>query len=372
VIICGATGDCRNAANIPYAVQPGLPRTFAPPAQIGRNEYTRNDSYITPKATLQWQPSDTLNMYASYSEGRKPGGFGTLTIGAFGLPNREDVEFESEKIKVYEVGAKWISEDRRVQLNGAAFLQDFTDKQVSTQVIIGTTLGNRITNAEGGKLEGVELAATWRVTDNLTIGAGLTHFFTYEFTNYRTLSGGAAEIARVGNCTPVTTVVVESGVNKARSTCQVDRTGNKFEDVPATAAALNFSYSRPLGNDMSWFADLDTSYAGKRYIEDDNTIYLEPYTNVDLRFGVGTDRWEALLFVNNATDDDKIRSAGSGPANALATIRLAQTIGAVGALVPANLRNPFGASPVGLRIPTQVFANMPDPRTVGFRVNYKF
>ena len=79
-----------------------------------------------------------------------------------------------------------------------------------------------------------------------------------------------------------------------------------------------------------------------------------------------------MLFVNNVTDDDKIRSAGSGPANALATIRLAQTIGAVGALVPANLRNPFGASPVGLRIPTQVFANMPDPRTVGLRVNYKF
>jgi outer membrane receptor protein involved in Fe transport len=372
VILCGATGDCRATASIPYAAAPGVPASFSGAPQLRTNSFTRNDSYMTPKATIQWKASDDLNTYASYSVGKKPGGFGTLTIGAFGLASRADVEFEPERVKVYELGAKWTAPNRRLQINGAAFLQDFTDKQVSTQVIIGTTLGNRITNAEGGKLEGVELAATWRVTDNLTIGAGLTHFFTYEFTNYRTLSGGAAEIARVGNCTPVTTVVVESGVNKARSTCQVDRTGNKFEDVPATAAALNFSYSRPLGNDMSWFADLDTSYAGKRYIEDDNTIYLEPYTTVDLRFGVGTDRWEALLFVNNATDDDKIRSAGSGPANALATIRLAQTIGAVGALVPANLRNPFGASPVGLRIPTQVFANMPDPRTVGFRVNYKF
>ena len=32
----------------------------------------------TPKATLQWRPADNLNLYGSYSEGRKPGGFGTL------------------------------------------------------------------------------------------------------------------------------------------------------------------------------------------------------------------------------------------------------------------------------------------------------
>ncbi|MFM8480226.1 MAG: hypothetical protein ACKOCF_03415, partial [Gammaproteobacteria bacterium] len=113
-------------------------------------------------------------------------------------------------------------------------------------------------------------------------------------------------------------------------------------------------------------------YAGERFIEDDNTIWLEAYTNVDLRFGMGNEKWEAVLFVNNATDDDKVRSAGSGPANALATVRLNQTIGAVGALVPANMRSPFGGSPLGLRIPTQVFANMPDPRVVGLRVNYRF
>jgi len=372
VILCGATGDCRAAASIPYAPQPGLPATFAGTTQLRATSFERNDSYLSPKATVQWQAAEDLNTYLSYSIGKKPGGFATLTIGAFGLASRDDVEFEPERVKVYELGAKWTSQDRRLQINGAAFLQDFTDKQVSTQVIIGTTLGNRITNAEGGELQGIELVGTWRATDFLTVGAGLTHFFTYEFTNYRTLSGGAAEIARVGNCTPVTTVVVESGVNKARATCQVDRTGNKFEDVPKTAAALNFSYRKPFGDDSFWFVDLDTSYAGKRFIEDDNTIWLEPYTNIDLRFGMGNERWEAVVFVDNVTDDDKIRSAGTGPGNALATIRLSQTIGAVGALVPANMRNPFGASPVGLRIPTQVFANLPDPRTVGLRVNYKF
>lgn len=370
VIVCGATGDCRVAANIPYAPQPGLPRSFAPPAQIGRNEYQRNDSYVTPKATLQWQPSDTLNMYASYSQGRKPGGFGTSTIAAFGLPTREDVEFESEKIKVYEVGAKWISESRRLQLNGAAFLQDFTDKQVGTQVVMGNMLGNRITNAGGGELQGIELSGQWRISDRLSAGFGVTHFLKYEFTDYTTLTNGPAEIARVGNCTPVVTVVTAGAVSNAQATCSVDRTGNKFEDTPETAAALNLSYRRPMGDaGHHWFADADLTYVGERFIEDDNSIWLEAYTHLNLRFGMVGPSWSATLFIDNVTDDDKVKSAGTTPASSYADVRSAVRVGTVGAL-PANLRNPLG--PFGIAFPNGVFAELPRPRSFGLRVTYKF
>ena len=370
VIVCGATGDCRTAASIPYAAQPGLPATFAGATQIRRQSFTRNDSYITPKGTVQWQPTDDLNLYGSYSIGKKPGGFGTLTIGAFGLPSREDVEFDPERIKVYELGAKWTSPARNVQLTASAFLQDFTDKQVSTQVIIGNTLGNRITNAGGAELQGLELSGLWRASEYLTVGFGLTHFLKYEFTDYTTLSAGAAEVARTGNCTPVTTVIVTAGVNQAKTTCAVSRNGNKIEDTPETAAALNLGYRRPYGSDGNyWFADADMSYVGERFIEDDNTIWLEAYTNLNLRFGLGNDTWSATLFVDNATDDDKVKSAGSGPGNAFADARAAPRIGTAGAL-PANLTNPVAA--FGLAIPTAVFAEMPRPRTIGLRVNYKF
>lgn len=370
VILCGATGDCRNAAAIPYAVQPGLPRSFAPPAQIGRNEFTRNDSYITPKATLQWRPSANLNVYGSYSEGRKPGGFGTLTVSAFGLSNRADVEFEPERIEVYELGAKWVSEDRRVSVNGAAFLQDFTDKQVGTQVIVGNTLGNRITNAGGGELQGFEVSGQWRISDFLTAGLGVTHFLKYEFTDYTTLTSGPAEIARVGNCTPVTTVVAVGATNAAQTTCSVDRTGRKFEDTPETAAAFNLSYRRPLGSGgRYWFADADYNYVGERYMEDDNSVWLEAYSNINLRIGLGGDGWAATLFIDNATDDDKIKSAGSTPANTFADARTAVRIGSAGAL-PANLRNPV--APFGLAITSGMFAELPQPRTVGVRVAYQF
>jgi outer membrane receptor protein involved in Fe transport len=370
VILCGATGDCRNAANIPYAAQPGFPRSFAPPPQIGTNQFVRNDSYTTPKATLQWRPSDNLNVYGSYSEGRKPGGFGTLTLASFGLSSRDDVEYESEKIKVYELGAKWLSEDRSVSINGAAFLQDFTDKQVSTQLIIGSTLGNRITNAGGGELQGLELAGQWRITDTLTAGFGVTHFLKYEFTDYTTLTSGPAEIARVGNCTPVTTLITSGTINSAQTTCSVDRAGKKFEDTPETAAALNLSYRKPMGDGgRYWFADADYSYVGERFVEDDNSVWLQAYSNVNLRFGLGGDRWSATLFIDNATDDDKVKSAGTTPAVSYGDVRSAVRVPPAGTL-PANLRNPL--SPFSLAIPGGYFAEMPKPRTFGLRVAYEF
>ena len=370
VILCGATGDCRNAANIPYAVQPGFPRSFAPPPQIGTNQFVRNDSYTTPKATLQWRPADNLNLYGSYSEGRKPGGFGTLTLASFGLSSRDDVEYESEKIKVYELGAKWLSDDRSVSINGAAFLQDFTDKQVSTQLIIGTTLGNRITNAGGGELQGLELSGQWRVTDTLTAGFGVTHFLKYEFTDYTTLTSGPAEIARVGNCTPVTTLITSGTTNSAQTTCSVDRAGKKFEDTPETAAAFNLSYRKPMGDGgRYWFADADYSYVGERFVEDDNSVWLQAYSNVNLRFGLGGDRWSATLFIDNATDDDKVKSAGTTPAISYGDVRSAVRVPPAGTL-PANLRNPL--SPFSLAIPGGYFAEMPRPRTFGLRAAYKF
>ncbi|MFN7273093.1 MAG: hypothetical protein ACK5VQ_12365, partial [Gammaproteobacteria bacterium] len=107
----------------------------------------------------------------------------------------------------------------------------------------------------------------------------------------------------------------------------------------------------------------------ERFIEDDNSIWLEDYTNLNLRFGTGGDAWTATVFVDNVTDDDKVKSAGSTPANTYADVRTAVRVGTAGAL-PANLRNPMAA--FGLAIPTGVFAELPRPRTFGLRVSYKF
>ncbi|MEZ5474794.1 MAG: TonB-dependent receptor [Steroidobacteraceae bacterium] len=374
-ILCGATGSCNTPARIPYPAQPGFPATFAGPTALPLQSYKRSESYVTPKATLQWRPTDSWNLYGSYSEGRKPGGFATLTIGAFGLPPRDTIEFESEKIRVYELGSKWVSSNRRLRLNGAFFYQDFTDKQISTQVILGPVLGTRVSNASGAELQGLEFAAEWRATDRVSVGLGVTHFLKYEYTDFKTLSTGAAEIARrqlhaCNNCRGAAAMGVQP--TRRRPFARLSRTGNHLEDTPETSVALNLGYRAPLGDGARhWFVDLDTNWVDKRFAEDDNSIVLDSYALSNLRVGLEGERWSAQLYVDNLLNDDTIKSGGTGPGNAQADLRQAVFLGQLAIpSTPVNFRNPV--PPFGLAIPTSVFVDLPDPRTIGVRFNYRF
>ena len=366
VLLCGSTGLCTNTAAIPYAIQ-GAPATFAGARVLRSDTYSRKDNYLTPKGTIQWQPMPNLNIYGSYSVGEKPGGFSTVTIGGTGLPPVADIEFKPEKVKVYELGVKWASPSRRALLSAAAFKQDFTDKQVGSQLILGNTLANRITNAGGAEATGLELAAQWKATDHLSLAAGLTHMFKYEFTNYVSLTSGAGEVARVGNCTPVVTVLTNATTlaQTAAVTCQVSRTGNKMEDAAQDALAVNADWRSAIGS-AGWtlVAGLDANYQSKRFIEDDNTIWLDPYWSGNFRVGVETSKFSALMYVDNFADNRKIRSAGTGPAITSAYFRTGIVTGGPPSLA---LRSVFAP-----QIPTSVFAQLPDPRTVGVRFSYKF
>ena len=118
------------------------------------------------------------------------------------------------------------------------------------------------------------------------------------------------------------------------------------------------------GNGWNLAIDVDASHQGKQFIEDDNTIWLEPYWLGNLRFGFENERMSVQLYVNNLTDDRKLKSAGTGPGNSVAYFRTGIVTGGPPSL---TLRSVFAP-----QIPTSLFATLPDPRTVGLRVNYKF
>lgn len=383
--ICGSNGACR-PGNIPSAGIPGIavpPMGFSPVPTSRQLSYpTLQEDYITPKGTIQWTPTDNLNVYASFAKARKPGGYSTVTIGGAGAPlNPDDIRFEAEKLKTYELGAKWRSASGRLRLDGALFKTDFTDKQVGTQILVGTSLINRVTNAGAAVLEGLELAGQFQINENWQVGGGLTYFSRYEYTNYRTTSSGAGEIARVGNCTvgyvDSAGAFVALGSNPIpfipntttlRSlTCQLDRTGNFIEDTPELALAFNASYRRPVGaNGSLLVVDLDGNWQDERFLEDDNNSYLDSYLVANLRVSLETERWTATAYVDNLGDDRTIKSAGTGPAIYASDFRLAAYNYAVAPTV--NLaRFVFAPS-----IPTTTFANLPRPRVVGVRFNFKF
>jgi iron complex outermembrane receptor protein len=118
-----------------------------------------------------------VNVYASYSEGFKAGGFTSPAFTA--LP-----AVKPEALKNYEAGIKFVSADRRLRANLAAFYYRYSDIQV-TIVDIQNTGGGFITNAGSARGKGVEFDFQYQANDWFQIfgGGGYLRARYKEFKN---------------------------------------------------------------------------------------------------------------------------------------------------------------------------------------------
>lgn len=118
------------------------------------------------KAVLSWKPDATQHYYTSYSEGFRSG-------GANGLPPPGSTtftqEFRPDTTKNYEVGAKWILDDK-IYLTTAAFYTDWQDLQVNDFDLSSGT--GFVRNGGAAHVEGVELELFGQLTDELSFTAG--------------------------------------------------------------------------------------------------------------------------------------------------------------------------------------------------------
>ena len=357
---CGSSGNCIPGHS--WGAYPpdgfGAAGNFATPIT-----FSRSDSYVTPKLSLQWTPSDTTMAYFSWAVANKPGGFSTLGIGGFGGDANgngepDEIVFEPEEMQVWELGMKRTLLGGRLRLNGAYFFQDFTDKQISTQRIIRGQLGTVVSNASGAEVHGIELDANWLISENWRLIGGYT-WLDSEYTDYKVLSTGSADAARVGNCTLV--LVADQPI------CEVDRSGFELERSPRHAWQFTLAYQGPSGIRQGWdsFASFSANYQSERFIEDFNRKILKSYWLANLNFGLATDEWEFTVYVNNVFDDDTVRWAGGGPGMPVSDWRFATLVDTTG------LGAPFSILPAP-RIASTVYGYLPPPRQIGMRLNYRF
>ena len=357
---CGSSGNC--IPGVSWGAYPpngfGTPGNFSTPLS-----FSRSDSYVTPKVGVQWTPSDTTMMYFSWAVAKKPGGFSTLGFGGFGADANgngepDEIEFEPEEMQVWELGMKRTLLDGRLRFNGAYFFQDFTDKQISIQRVVRGQLGTVISNASGAEIHGLELDASWLITDNWRLSGGYT-WLNGEFTDYKVLTTSSADPARIGNCN-----LVEAG---GRMVCEVDRTGFDLERTPDHAWQFTLSYQGPSRIRQGWdsFASFGALYQSERFMEDFNKKILKAYWRANLNFGLATDEWEFAVYVKNVFDDDTITWAGGGPGMPVSDWRL----GVAMTTRPGPPTINFVPSP---RIASTVYGYLPDPRQIGVRLNWRF
>jgi len=353
-----------------------------------------HDNYITPKLVMRYELSDAVMIYGSYAEAKKPGGFSTLGTGAFGFDPDGDGEpteviYQPEAMAVWEIGFKTRLADNSLRLNGALFFEDYTDKQTQVQKVFNGQLGSVTENANGGEAFGFELDIAYLVSDQFSVSGGYTYLDT-QYTDFTLPSRSAGELARVGNCTRV-----DDYLGSGDSTCLATRNGNQFERAPKHAATINLMYEDELQigeANASYFVELNSRFQDKRFIDNSNDAYVNSYWRFDLRAGVSSGPWNAVLYVKNLLDDDTVLSASTGPdiggsgfRFGFVTTKLQHSVRpfpggpVVATYVTPDITGQYGngSNPGPKIVPAPMirnmwFANLPDPRQVGMKLSYSF
>ncbi len=341
-----------------------IPNT--PPALSGTpgfrfNRGSTTSHFSTPKVTLQWLPTDAVQLYFSWSKAQKPGGIAATPGGGSPVSIGED-RFDPEKMTAWELGAKtdWEAAGD-LRLNFAGFFQDYTDKQVGTQVLVEDVLQPRVVNAGAAEVWGIEFDTTW--APEFLAGLTLRGAYTYLDPVYTEFDDDSTNILRAAAIGEGCDVVYKGGKNLANPGdltdptngnpfCRLHLSGNDLERTPRHAVALGVNLTRPfMDTPFSWFWDVGATYQSKRFLEADNTTFLDEYWLADTSIGLLGERLDILLYVDNLLDDDTIKTGGSGPDFGAQVLELG-----------------FSA---GLGV-TQFFGTLPPPRTFGVRASYKF
>jgi outer membrane receptor protein involved in Fe transport len=258
------------------------------------------NSGVTPKFNLAYLPTDDLTVYGTVSKGFRPGGPNSpIPSPCPPAPG----QFGPDSVWSYELGEKAKMINSRVSINGDVYYENWSNIQQEVAPPCGFKF---TTNAGKAKVYGAELEVGVILAPGLAISqnAGYTHA-----TNSTTV--------------PLAGVVA----------------GQRLLDVPEFTANTTLSYKYPLDGSLNLVARATNTYVDSIQDLTYARNSLPPYDLVGVRTGVETDRWSAVLFVDNA-------------ANKIAYL------------------SDTGALSANISILNRVATNQ--PRTIGADLNFKF
>ena len=139
---------------------------FSVPLQTFSDDWTD----FSPKAGIEFQPSNDLLLYLSFSEGFRSGTFN----GRGGAPEAIATAVDPELVTTYEAGFKSEFMDRRARLNASIYYNDYEDLQIQT--VQATSTGGFsvfLLNAATAEIWGGEAELTVIPHPQFTLSASL-------------------------------------------------------------------------------------------------------------------------------------------------------------------------------------------------------
>ena len=277
----------REKKTVDWSIDGGGGPLFA----TGEFQDSRVDNDFSPVATLTYNVSPDLNVYARFAEGYKSGGYNIDFVSPVVFPSR--IEFDKETVRNYEVGMKGSFFDKLASVLVSAFWTEYKDYQVNQLVDLGGGQSDFIIGNAPARTRGVEFEATLRPTSDLQLSGSLG----YLDPEYGDFPGGGAGGA--------------------------DVTGNRLTYASKIQASAAIDFNRDITDALNFSANISYAYRGDYFTTTDNVKeqallaggvvpfgFVPSYDLLSGRVAIaGTnDVWEVALWARNILDSDHIEN----------------------------------------------------------------
>ncbi len=233
------------------------------------------------KGTVTLTPVEDVMLYATYSEGFRPGLLNRPGGATNGSGYTVPFELETDEVKNYEIGWKTELFDRQVRFNGSAFYVDISNLQTT---IFDPSITNLFfsDNAADARIMGVEGDLTFAPYSV----PGLTVAGAFSFLD--------TKITKV--LTPTDDVVK----------------GDELAYAPKFQGNLRVRYEWDLNSNLTAHVMPQMTHSASKYsdIIRINRLKLDSYTTFSATAGIAGDMWSAEIFGENLSDT-RAQIAGS-------------------------------------------------------------
>ncbi|MDO8863663.1 TonB-dependent receptor [Haliea sp. E1-2-M8] len=260
-----------------------------PPDNVA-SEFDGSDG--TGKVSLAYNFSDDIMVYGTVSEGYRPGGVNR----APGVGETYQPDF----LTSYELGWKTELQDGRLRINGAVYHMEWDDVQIGFFNPDISLLG-LVDNVGAAESTGLELDATWLLTDSLDL------MLTYSRNN--------AELT-------------EDYFARSDATAPDATDGQDLPFTPDTKYTITGRYHFPVqGFDST--LQLNWTYTDEQW----NDIFastrekMDSYGLLNASWRIEAGRWHASLFGSNLTDEVAELYINSVDIQRLVTVNQPRTFG---------------------------------------------
>jgi iron complex outermembrane recepter protein len=267
------------------------------------------------KANLTYKFGEGSLVYATYSDGFRPGGFNRrpCRVPSAICPTNADFvrlgTYVPDKVQNYEIGGKFSLLNRSLQINLAAYQIDWSNIQIT---LFDQNISNQTftTNLVDARIKGVEGDITWRATPEFTFNSAFSYNdskltkYRKSTTVIRPLGGPLALSPKFQfNARLHWEKELSSGL-RPFAQAGFHYVGKSISDV-IDNVDIRYQASNPT---LGYVASIPVTYNGV-VVRPGDVIApipaaqkLNSYSTISASFGVSKDDWRIELFGDNLTD----------------------------------------------------------------------